>query len=163
MATTELTTVITTNAPVRRQRPRSGGEFFAGDPVAVLLTLLVALHEVVEPARDDRLGVQDDRVCFPVQPRVVEAFEDGFDRRLWEREGDRRGVLAVTGLVGDDVVDPFVVEGSQDGVALPRRDHDLNESHGRISTPRRHIACRRSQSALVGSPASGVVPSRHVK
>jgi len=89
----------------RGHRPRADDEFLPGDPL-VAFVLVVALLEFLEAARDDRVGVQDDRVPLLVDTLLAEAVEDGFDGALGQGDVRDGRVVPAARLVGDDVVDP---------------------------------------------------------
>jgi hypothetical protein len=109
-------------------------ELLSGDAVFLAFGRLGVLgFELVEPIRDDRLGGDDDRDGSLVDADRSKPLEDRFDGRLRQRKRRHGRDLAVSRLVGDDVVDPFVVERADDRVPPAGRNRDLNESHGYAS------------------------------
>ena len=95
----------------------------------VVLKAETVESERFEALRFDRFGLQNDRVGLPFEPGLPQRLEDGLDGVRGQREVRDRGVLPAAGLVGDDVVDPLVVEDREHGLAFAGRDRHLDEAH----------------------------------
>jgi len=114
---------------VRRRRR----QLLARDARAGVLRFLlgVLLLEFLEPLRDDRLCLQDDRVGVLAEALLAEVGQHRLDRVGRQREVDDVGVFVPARLLRDDVVDVLVIEETDDGLAFARRDDHLSESHSR--------------------------------
>ena len=117
----------------------------------------VAISELLEPSGGDRLRVDDDRICVVGQPGIPERIEDGLDGFDRQRKGHDGRVVPAAHLVGNDGIDPLVIERPDDGVVFAAGNRNLDESYA-------EAVGRRGQIASDRQPLNGPIPSgRHVR